>query len=178
MVHRGDSQDISAFPHACARVYAYVCRCVGSLSLAKMAWLCLVSSWPWYVKLNHYSAVSLAFAAAYLIPSCCSFMIEMHLGFGVWKERISFVVFRKIKDEGLCSYLAKCIVMRCLAPVCHFWLPWVALAASASRRACVQVGWGSLTFLSEFMDDFLWNISKFSHPMCPGFAICNMRCRY
>lgn len=44
MVRRGDPPDVPAFPLACARVYVCLCRCVGSLLLAKMAWLCLVSS--------------------------------------------------------------------------------------------------------------------------------------
>lgn len=36
----GDTQDVAAFPRACA----HVSLCVGSLWLAKKAWLCLVSS--------------------------------------------------------------------------------------------------------------------------------------
>ena len=41
MVHRGDSQDISAFPHACARVYAYVCRFI-VISQNGLALPCLI----------------------------------------------------------------------------------------------------------------------------------------
>lgn len=40
MVCCGNRQDIAAFSHACA----HVSLCVGSLRLAKTAWLCFVSS--------------------------------------------------------------------------------------------------------------------------------------
>jgi len=178
VVHCGDSQDIPAFPHACARVCVYVCGCIGSLSLARVAWLCLVSSWPWYVKLNRYSAVSWRLQQCILLLPVATSWLKCVWDSGSENERITFVIFRKFKDQGLCSSLAKCIVMRCLAPVLHFWLPWVALAASASGQACVQVGWGSLTFPAEFMEDFQWHTSKFSQPVCPGFPICKMRRRY
>lgn len=48
MVPSSDSQDVSAFPHACARLC--VCRCVGSLSLARTAWICHVSTTSYKIK--------------------------------------------------------------------------------------------------------------------------------
>lgn len=81
MVRGGDGTFLP-FPR-----HGRVCICVsaGSLSLAKITWLCRVSPWPWYVTLNQRSAVSLAFPAACLLPSRCNATAQMRSRFGVWK---------------------------------------------------------------------------------------------
>lgn len=127
---RGGDGTFLPFP---THVHVCACVCVGSLLLAKITWLCRVSPWPWYVTLNQLSAVSLVFPAACLLLSRCNSPAETHSRFGSGNERWSSVVFRKFKEQSLCSSLAKCDVMRCLAPVSRFWLPGEALAAPAGR---------------------------------------------